>query len=294
MDMHGQVPATTGFWRMDRYTIEKRDREVMEKFRAVVDAKEHVKKIARIRFLGVMLALVCARGIFYRYLSTPVPDSVRYASHSVAVTRSSSQQTDTSVNDQKAVNQQASIEEGPPGPITSSEPVDDGIPPVREKMPQTPSFLRPAPGLKSLEKNTAADPTRLLEPRPGLAGKPASASTAESLSANPHIRIAEIVTCRDVGDRRPVSRQKVFSIGKGENPHVWMDVRSKDTPQTLRHVYYHNGRRYWTVRLDIRHAQTRTWSNISLKHPLEAGQWRVDVLTGKGEILSQTEFTVVF
>ena len=287
---------------MDRFTIEKRDREVMEKFRAVVDAKEHRKKIARMRFFGVVLVMVCAGGIFfYRHLSPPDIESVRYASIPAAVTRSPSQQTDpqtdTAAGGQKTLNQQAHevfAEAGRPQSITSSEPSDDRVAPVREKTPQAPSFLRPAQGLKFLEKNIAADPTRVLKPRPGLAGKPSSASTEESFTANPHIRIAEIVTCRGIDDRRPVSRQKVFSMGKGENPHVWMDVQSKKTPQILRHVYYHNGRRYWTVRLDIRHPQTRTWSNLSLKHPHEAGQWRVDVVTGKEEILSRAEFTVVF
>ena len=38
---------------MNRYIIEKRDREVVEKFRAVVESKERLKKRNRIRLFGV-------------------------------------------------------------------------------------------------------------------------------------------------------------------------------------------------------------------------------------------------
>jgi hypothetical protein len=288
---------------MERATIEKRDREVVEKFRAVVDAKEHRKKIARMRLFGVALVVVCAGGIlFSKQFSPQVTAPVRHSSNHVAVARRPVDQqpvhsTDIAPLDQKGLNQEApealrAIE--PAEPVPFSKPVDDGVAMVREKTPQAPSFLRPAPGLKSYEKITAPDPTRILKPRPGLEGKSPLASAGKSFTASSQARIAEIVTCKGVDKRQPVSRQKVFSMGKGENPHVWMDVRSKDTPQTLRHVYYHNGRPYWTVRLDIRYSLTRTWSNISLKHPHESGQWRVDVVTGKGDILSRAEFTVVF
>lgn len=282
---------------MDRLTIEKRDREVMEKFRTVVDVNERRKKIARWRFAGVVLVLAVTGGFFsYKYMSSPVILPVRYASNPVAVTRIPSQEATSSsgtvARDQKNLNQPR------PADFTATKSSDPNssydVTLVSEKIAQTPTVLLPDPDLKSFEKIAVADPDRVLEPRAHLAKKPSSPAVGKSLSALPHLHIAEIVTCRGVDDRQPVSRQKVFSMGKGETPHVWMDVRSTETPQTLRHIYYHNGRRYCTVRLDVNYPRMRTWSNVSLKHPHETGQWRVDVVTAKGKVLSQAEFTVVY
>lgn len=289
---------------MERVSIEKRDREIVEKFRAVVDAKEHRKKIVRRRFFGVVLALICGCGVFFYNYFWPNPEEpVRYASHSVAVTRgpqpvdgnsglSKHSAGDQGMKDPEATGVSGEKRTADLAPASGTG-YDDGTQAMGSDS-QASSLLRPASGLKSLDKNIAPDPGRVLTPRPGLASKSLSASAAESVSANPDIRIAEIVTCRGVDNRQPASRQKVFSMGKGEIPHVWMDVRSKKTPRMLRHVYYLNDREYCRVSLGINYARTRTWSNLSLKHPYQAGHWRVEVVTGKGDVLSRTEFTVVF
>jgi hypothetical protein len=36
----------------------------------------------------------------------------------------------------------------------------------------------------------------------------------------------------------------------------------------------------------------RTWSNVTLAHPYQTGQWRVEGIDADGEKLSQIEFTV--
>lgn len=278
---------------MDRSTVEKRDQEVVEKFRAVVDAKTRGKKIAWLRVFAVILVLGGAGVFFFRQMiSPPALESVRYASRPVAITRSPAPEAASSPAEP------AATAIGRPTGAGKAMPIEQKPSPAASPeaggLSEEAEILYPDPDLKAFEGTAAADPDHLLLPRPGLARKSSSPDPEISLSPHPHIRIAEMAVCRDVADRKPVSRQNVFALGKGERPHVWMDVRATRTPQTLRHVYYHNGKRHAAVNLDIRYPRTRTWSNVTLKHPHETGRWRVDVVAGKGEVIARTEFTVIY
>ena len=135
-------------------------------------------------------------------------------------------------------------------------------------------------------------PVSVLKPRVKTSGKIGISEIPKQISAKTDIRIAEIITCQGVKNKNALSSQKEFSLQKGAKPYVWMDVRSKKTPYKLRHIYYLNGRRYCAVPLAIQYPRMRTWSNVTLRHPYEAGSWRVDVVTEKSEILSQVEFIV--
>ncbi|MEZ4578619.1 MAG: hypothetical protein R2875_11570 [Desulfobacterales bacterium] len=57
---------------MDRYSIEKRDRELVERFRAKVELKEQQKKRNRMRLAAAVLVMVCVGMVFY-YKSLPGP-----------------------------------------------------------------------------------------------------------------------------------------------------------------------------------------------------------------------------
>ena len=143
------------------------------------------------------------------------------------------------------------------------------------------------------EKNTIDVPVPVLKPHVKTSGKIGISEIPKQISAKTDIRIAEIITCLGVKNKNSLSPQKEFSLQKGATPYVWMDVRSKKTPYKLRHIYYLNGRRYCSVPLAIHYPRMRTWSNVTLRHQYETGNWRVDVVTKKGEVLSQVEFTVV-
>jgi hypothetical protein len=265
---------------MNRHIIEKRDQEVVEKFRTVVAAKERRKKKTRIRLVGGLLVLGCVGLIFLykQFTPSPVPIPSIYKSNITIL----SQKVDEPV---------------PPDSKTDTPPlVPDEIQIAaveKEMYPQSlaPDKLSAASSLP--EKMVSSESVPVRTPQVKTSGKKGLSEIPMQLSLETDIRIAEIITCHGVENRSAVSRQNVFSLKEGAKPYVWMDVRSKKLPYQLRHVYYLNGRRYCVVPLEIRYPRMRTWSNVTLRNRNETGQWRVDVITRKGEILSQAQFTVV-
>ncbi len=265
---------------MNRYTIEKRDRELVEKFRTVVASKERRKKIARIRLFVVVLVIAGAGLMLFSKNPSlpPVPEKMMNKSNRVVLNRTA----DAGIPLQKIEETQV-----PAAEIIESSANNQNLnpqPPVPEM--QSAELVIP-------EKNMTEVPVSVLKPRVKTSGKIGISEIPKQISAKTDIRIAEIITCQGVKNKNALSPQKEFSLQKGAKPYVWMDVRSKKTPYKLRHIYYLNGRRYCAVPLAIHYPRMRTWSNVTLRHPYEAGQWRVDVVTEKSEILSQTEFIVV-
>lgn len=265
---------------MNKYTIEKRDREVVEKFRSVVASKERAKKTARMRLFGGLLIIVCAGLIVFFIKSPPPPaqEPLMNKSNTIVLNKESSSRTPI----------QEINEIQPP----SAEPIELS---VKNQSPAIPSPVSDIPSAEPVmpKKSVNSDPVPVLTPRVKVSGKTGLSEIQEQISAETDIRIADIATCKGVKNRQAAIRQNVFSIKDGAKPYVWMDVRSKKTPYRLRHVYYHNGQRYCAVPLQINYPRMRTWSNVTLRHPYEAGKWRVDVVKGQEEVLSRVEFTVV-
>jgi hypothetical protein len=265
---------------MNRYTIEKRDQELVEKFRAVVASKERRQKMARIRLLCVLLVIACAGLMFFskNFSQQPGLEKILNKSNIIALNRPA----DDNLSLQKIEDIQA----------FEAETIE------LSAISQDMNPKSPEPGIQSTEpvipeKGMDDDPVPVLKPRVKTLGEIGLSNISKQISSKTDIRIAEIVTCEGVKNRRAVFPKNQFSLQKSANPYVWMDVRSKKTPYKLRHVYYLNGRRYCAVPLAINYPRMRTWSNVTLRHPYETGQWRVDVVTGQGEVLSQVEFTVV-
>ena len=236
--------------------------------------------MARIRLIGVLLVIVCAGLIFFSKNSSqpPTPEEVTNKSNRVAVNRVEEASIPLQKSEEIQVPAAEEIELSSNNQDFNFQPPDTGK-------------LLPEPVIS--EKNMTDVPVPVLKPRVKTSGKIGISEIPKQISAKTDIRIAEIVTCQGVKNKNAVSPKNQFSLQNNATPYVWMDVRSKKTPYKLRHVYYLNGRRYCTVPLAINYPRMRTWSNVTLRHQYEAGQWRVDVVTGKGEILSQAEFTVV-
>ncbi len=265
---------------MNRYIIEKRDNEVVEKFRAVVASRAQRKKAARIRLFGMLLVVACAGLIFfYKHFTRPlVPESVMTRSNTIALKRAA--------DDGISLRQTEGLQPPVTGTHQPPEIINVANPPSPKPDIQTAALSIP-------ENKVTPEPVPVLKPRVKTSGKMGLSENSSQTIMKTDIRIAEITTCQGVKYKRAVSPQNIFSLQKGAKPYVWMDVRSKKTPYKLRHVYYRNGRRYCAVPLVINYPRMRTWSTVTLRHPYETGQWRVDVITGKGETLSQVEFTVV-
>ena len=220
--------------------------------------------------------------LLYKNFSSPVvPESVMYKSNAIALNSKTAETT--------SFHQKENV-----GPVESKPPEVAALnPDANYQIPvyDMPDIQAVQPVIT--KKKASPEPVPVLAPRVKTSGKIGLSEIPEQISPETDMRIAEIVACQGVKNRQPVSRKNEFSLQQGATPYVWMDVRSKKTPYKLRHVYYLNGRRYCEVPLAIIYPRMRTWSNVTLRHPYETGQWRVDVVTRKGKILSQIKFSVI-
>jgi len=231
--------------------------------------------MARIRLIGVLLVIVCAGLIvFYKnFAPSSVPEAMMNQSNIIVLNRSA---------DKNAIHPAEADTQHPALAVITEDVTPLSLEPV--KLSAESSLL---------EKKVIRASVPVLKPRVKISGKIGLSEISTQPVRETDIRIAKILTCQGIKNKGAVSPQNIFSLQKGAKPYVWMDVRSKKTPYKLRHVYYLNGRRYCAVPLAIHYPRMRTWSNVTLRNQYEAGNWRVDVVTKKGEIVSQVEFAVI-
>jgi hypothetical protein len=105
--------------------------------------------------------------------------------------------------------------------------------------------------------------------------------------------VYETVVCRKVVNRQWLQETNRFSIRRGDKPHVWMDIRSKSLPFTMKHIYYHNDKKYCEVPLEITYPRMRTWSRINLIDNISDGVWRVEVVSADGVVVAERRFEVI-
>lgn len=118
-------------------------------------------------------------------------------------------------------------------------------------------------------------------------------SLPEKSKLPPGTRITRVLTCKQVKSRRCASSQSVFALGRNKKVHVWMEVVSESVPYTLKHVYYHENKKYCEVPLRINLRRMRTWSNITLKSSKMVGSWRVEIVAEDGTKLGEKSFKVI-
>ena len=264
---------------MDKHHIEKKDREVVKKFRSAVGEKR-LSKQARTRILkasGVLLAAGClALLVFFIYPAgnnsapeTPGPlktAAIKSTGPVRSLASAPGRQAATAFPATAAVS----------APKTSNAPLPAGDTALRA----------PTPDITANHKKTTPPGDRM---QPDKRIRPKYTKPNDALSG---IRIQKIVSCRSVADRQPVALRKTFSLQTDSKAFVWLNVRSEKVPYTLMLVYYINNRKYCEIPLTIRYSRMRTWGYITLNNHKDVGRWHVDVVC-KGRTLSQIEFTVV-
>jgi hypothetical protein len=121
---------------------------------------------------------------------------------------------------------------------------------------------------------------------------PSSSSSFIDAPSHYGTRIDQNFVCSGIKARNCIVRQSDFALRKGRNPHVWMEVFSDSVPYVLKHVYYHEGRKYVEVPLTINHSRMRTWSYITLKDSDQVGSWHVEIVAEDGAVLGRADFNV--
>ncbi len=111
--------------------------------------------------------------------------------------------------------------------------------------------------------------------------------------SNLDITITECMPCQKVVSRKCINEQYIFSIKDNPKPFIWMTVKTNNLPQTVKHIYYHKGNIYCEVPLVIRYTRMRTWSYVTMKNPSHLGNWKVQVVNDRDQILKEIDFVMI-
>ncbi len=295
---------------MNDQEIENRAREVVNKFRAAVDAKDYRKKKTGKGAYAAMISGLCVViciSLLVLYLNisdTPPPEPIAHQSARIAPDAGRAQnklppsdagkQTKPADVSQKKVSPEtvSKKETKKSEPLVAETPGDlnptDSMPP-EQPAESAASEGAPAEPTESSKTPSSSEPAQTQTEIPKKAAEPQK-------SRVDGIRIAKILACRKVENKQYVAPDTEFSIQEGSRPEVWvwMDVRSDKNrlPYLLRHEYYFNDQKYAAVVLDVKYPRMRTWSNITLDHEKYAGDWRVEVVTADKEKITELRFTV--
>jgi hypothetical protein len=266
---------------MDRQTIEDKDRDVVRKFRMVVEGKELQRRRQkdRLKLLAGVMA-VCFLGLwliadFYSGRKPPaefrkaaeIKNTIKGGRIAAIPLPETGQQVFSSA-------QSGASEKYRPDPSKKLSS-NDLLPAVK-----SPQYLKNA---KDIQESALVRPE----------SKKITAKSSQKKPVSDGVQIAKILACREVEDKRCAMSQEQFSVKKDGKVYVWMDVWSKSIPHTLKHIYFVNGRRYRSIRLPVQYSQMRTWSGIALNGYQDVGKWRVDVVSEQGQTLSHIDFSVV-
>ncbi len=284
---------------MDRKQIEEKDLRLTTRLREIIHDKERPpaeERQGRGRY-GIWLTVLCAMAILAAVAFFRPPPATVTPSGVARTGGEPAEEMDAAVRKRppeerpSEASASADAETTPPA-APSSGPAASTL----EKASLPVSRETGAGGRKATHAEAAAEAPfpAPITPEPSQETAPSiEAAVVAAPTSSPAVQIAEIFACSNVRNRRYVATRTVFSLKKSSKSFVWMNVLSEKPPFTLTHVYYRNGRRYCAVPLEIRHPRMRTWSSINLRSRKQCGEWRVAVMTKKGEVLDQVEFTVV-
>jgi len=116
-------------------------------------------------------------------------------------------------------------------------------------------------------------------------------STTKPTVVDAPLRVLKAKTCSAVENMMPVGVDRFFPISAGK-VYVWTEIEAKQVPSKIHHIYYFKGEKVSDVSLDVRSTRWRTWSFKTIANRRYRGEWRVDIVTSKGNLLRQLFFEV--
>lgn len=113
------------------------------------------------------------------------------------------------------------------------------------------------------------------------------AIAAGALAAAGNTTVEEMVFATGVESRMPLGVAEAFDAS---TPRVvcWTRIAAESPPVTVRHVWSRDGKNLVEVPLTVTYPSGRYWS---IKN-VTPGDWRVDVVNEKGEVLESKAFVV--
>jgi hypothetical protein len=106
----------------------------------------------------------------------------------------------------------------------------------------------------------------------------------------PTIVVEDIQICTSVENRQPVGVNTSFSKDIGQL-YCFTRLSSSQDTTSIFHVWYYNDKEMFRIELDVNAKTWRTWSSKRIIDTW-TGEWRVDVLSSDGNVLTSKQFTI--
>jgi len=108
--------------------------------------------------------------------------------------------------------------------------------------------------------------------------------------AESELQVNQVTFATAVEDRQPIGPGTSFEADV-ERVYCFTAISGAEEETSISHVWYFNDTEMARVPLSVRAATWRTWSSKRIM-PYWIGQWRVDVESANGDVLTSKEFSV--
>ena len=153
-----------------------------------------------------------------------------------------------------------------PAPFVEAQPVEEGV--AAQSIAES-----SAPLAAPAEQPVAAEPAPVVEPEPVTA-----------------LKVTGIKMGKRINAREPQNTAKAFDLKVGRI-YCWTAVKGSPAPETIKHIWYVDGKKVLTVKLPVKpaaYSSWRTWSTTRVYW----GAWKVDITDENGTVLDSIMFRV--
>ena len=105
-----------------------------------------------------------------------------------------------------------------------------------------------------------------------------------------NLTIEKLVICTSIEDRQPVGVDSTFSKDVGKL-YCFSNITGAEKQCSISQVWYYKDKEMAKIKLDVKDKTWRTWSSKKIV-TFAVGQWRVDVVSEKGDVLASKKFTI--
>jgi len=104
------------------------------------------------------------------------------------------------------------------------------------------------------------------------------------------LTVEEQVICTAIEDRAPTGADSSFASDVGQL-YCFTKISGAEDTTSVSHIWYFNGEEKAKVELNVKSKNWRTWSSKRID-PGWIGDWRVEVVSASGDVLSTRSFTI--
>ena len=105
-----------------------------------------------------------------------------------------------------------------------------------------------------------------------------------------NLTIEKLVICTSIEDRQPVGVDSTFSKDVGKL-YCFSNITGAEKQCSISQVWYYKDEQMANIKLNVKAKTWRTWSSKKIVS-FATGQWRVDIVSEKGDVLASKKFTI--